>query len=71
MKKGTVSYATHQALAAWVWPSGISLNDAIARHALAHGLSASGLYRALINAGKISQKPRKAAPAPIPPQAPD
>ena len=56
MKKGTTSYAMHMALALWQRPEKTkSTSEAIAQHAHAHQLSASGLYKALLNAGLIER----------------
>ena len=62
MKKESLSYAMHQAIAAWQSVSGISQAQAIARHAVAHGVSAGGLRRALLQA-KLIQPGREAKAA--------
>jgi hypothetical protein len=61
MKKESLSYAMFQAVGAWRSVSGISQAQAIARHAVAHGVSAGGLRRALLAAELIQKKAEKAA----------
>ena len=61
MKKESLSYAMWQAVSAWQSVSGISQAQAIARHAVAHGVSAGGLRRALLAAKLIQSKAEKAA----------
>ena len=56
MKKGTLSVAVDAALNAWALREKTdSTSAAIAAHAVAHGISASGLYKALLSAGLISR----------------
>lgn len=64
MKRNTLSVAMDAALKAWALrsPAG-STGAQINAHAQAHGISPSGLYRALINAGMIERKPAATAPS--------
>ena len=54
MKKGTLSVSMDAALNAWALRNGKDINQ----HAVAHGVSPSGLYRALLAAGLIERKPK-------------
>ena len=54
-----ISGAMERALGAFQKAQDESTGQAIARHALGHQVSASGLYRALVTAGRITVKPRK------------
>ena len=62
MKRNTLSVSMDAALKAWALrsPAG-STGAQIAAMAQAHGVSASGLYRALINAGLIQRKAQQPA----------
>lgn len=67
MKRNTLSVAMDAALKAWAMRSpdsnAGSTGAQINAHAQAHGISPSGLYRALINAGMIERKPAATAPS--------
>lgn len=54
MKRDSHSPAMRAALAAYARREGESVSAAIARVAVAQGVSAAGLYRALLRAGRIS-----------------
>ncbi len=58
MKKSSLSVAMHAALQSWEKrkKSDDSTGAQIAQHAVAHGVSVSGLYRALIASGAIKKK---------------
>ena len=63
MNKDTLSVAMARALDAWpLRVPGRSIGADIAALAVAHGVSSSGLYRALLRAGQIpAANPRRAA----------
>lgn len=54
------SHVMHLALKAWEAPKDESQSQAIAKLAVKHGVSAAGLYRALLAEGRISKRPPKA-----------
>lgn len=62
MKRNSLSVSMDAALKAWALrhPSDESTGAQIAQHAVAHGVSASGLRYALLNAGLIAKRPEKA-----------
>jgi len=71
MKRNTLSAAMEQALNAWALKhDGDSTTEQIARHAVAHGVTASGLRLALLRANLI-QKRVKPNLDPVPAPAAD
>ena len=56
MKRDSLSVAMARALDAWpLRVPGASVGADIAAHAVAHGVSASGLYRALVRSGLVKK----------------
>ena len=59
-RRGSLTVEMDAAIRAWCLRPGASTSAQVAQHALAHGVSASGLWRALKRGGLIA----KAAPHP-------